>query len=134
MTPWRKLLYKELSNLSFNGKVLDLGGSTGSDYHILIGGTHEITTVNINESHHHDLSFNLEEKFSIEDGKYDTVLAINIMEHIFNYEQFLKEIYRVLKLGGTAVIAVPFLVQVHPSPHDYFRFSVESLERRKSVV
>ena len=129
MTPWRKLLYKELSNLSFSGKVLDLGGATGSDYHALIGGTHEITTVNIDESHQHDLSFNLEGKFPIEGGKYDAVLAINVMEHIYNYEQFLKEIYRVLKPGGVAIIAVPFLVQVHPSPHDYFRFTDEALER-----
>ena len=129
MTPWRKLLYKELSNLSFSGKVLDLGGATGSDYHALIGGTHEITTVNIDESHQHDLSFNLEGKFPIEGGKYDAVLAINVMEHIYNYEQFLKEIYRVLKLGGTAVVAVPFLVQVHPSPKDYFRFTDAALQK-----
>lgn len=122
-------MYREIDNLSLDGEVLDLGGSTGSDYHALIKGKHNITTVNIDEEHLHDLSFNLEEVFPIEDGKYNTVLAINVMEHLFNYEQFLKEIYRVLQVNGTAIIAVPFLVQVHPSPKDYFRFTGDALDR-----
>ncbi len=129
MTPWRKLLYEDLRKLSLEGNILDLGGSKDSDYHLLIGGSHTITAVNIDASHGYDLSFNLEDAFPVHDKKYDAVLAINVMEHLFNHQQFLKEVHRILVPGGKAIIAVPFLVQVHPSPHDYFRYTGEALKQ-----
>lgn len=130
MTPWRTLMYCELKNLSLEGRVLDLGGLKGSDYHDLIGGRHSITTVNLDvHGEKCDLSFDLENVFPLAEGSYDAVIAINVMEHLFNYRQFLKEVHRILKQGGTAVVAIPFMVQVHPSPHDYFRYTGETLVR-----
>lgn len=63
------------------------------------------------------------------DASVDTILLFNVLEHIFDYSFVLTEIKRVLKPGGTLIGAVPFLVAYHPDPHDYWRYSSESLSR-----
>jgi SAM-dependent methyltransferase len=57
---------------------------------------------------------------------------MNVLEHIFNAQQLLRESARILTSGGKIVIAVPYLFPYHPSPNDYFRFSKTALERMLS--
>ncbi len=127
-TPWRKGLYASIANLELSGKVLDVGGSRKSGYHELFSGTHTIEVVNLDDMSGLDLKFDLEKPFPLSDGTYDSVLAFNVLEHIFNYREFLKECFRVLRPGGVLIIGVPFLIQVHPSPHDYWRYTEENLQ------
>jgi hypothetical protein len=128
-TPWRTELYREISKVGLNGRVLDLGGSKKSGYHELISGDRKIEVVNIDDKYGFDFNFDLEGKFPIHDSEFDGVLAINVLEHIYNYKQFLGESFRIIKSGGTMVIGVPFLIQVHPCPHDYWRYSAETLHK-----
>ena len=129
MTLWRELLYKKLSTIKLEGKVLDLGGSKTSGYHELLGGNNVITVANMYGSEIPDLKIDLESEFPISNEEFDAVICINVLEHIYNYKGVLKESYRVLKQNGKVIIAVPFLVQVHPSPHDYWRFSDMTLSK-----
>lgn len=127
-SPWRRLLYPKLEKLELSGSVLDLGGARDSDYHKLFGGTCAIRVANNDKDANPDFLFDFEHKFPIDDRSFDTVLCLNTLEHIFNYGQFLSEAKRVLKPSGKIVLAVPFLVQVHPSPKDYFRYSGQALK------
>ncbi|PZX60364.1 methyltransferase family protein [Algoriphagus ratkowskyi] len=43
----------------------------------------------------------------IADNSFDTIVSFQVIEHIPNDSLFLKEIYRVLKPGGKAVISTP---------------------------
>jgi len=47
------------------------------------------------------------QKLSFEDGSFDFVSCNHVLEHIFETEQFLCEIRRILQPGGLAVISVP---------------------------
>ena len=49
------------------------------------------------------------------------VLSVNTLEHIYDLENTLSELARVLKQGGGFVFAVPFLFRVHGCPDDYNR-------------
>lgn len=126
-SPWRRLLYPELKQVSLSGTVLDLGGSHNSDYHKLFGGTHVIRVANNDKDAQPDFLFDFEQVFPISEREFDAVLSLNTLEHIFNYAQFLSEVKRVLKPKGRVILAVPFLVQVHPSPSDFFRYSEQAL-------
>lgn len=128
-TPWRRMLYAKLEGRALQGKVLDLGGSRKSGYHELFTGSKDITVVNMDHEYGFDLQFDLELLFPLEDDSYQTILCINTLEHIFNYQSVLSESARVLSHGGQLVVAVPFLMNIHPSPHDFWRYSSESLER-----
>jgi 2-polyprenyl-3-methyl-5-hydroxy-6-metoxy-1,4-benzoquinol methylase len=47
------------------------------------------------------------EKLPFLDCTFDTVIAADIIEHIYSPEDFLDEIYRVLKTGGQAIFETP---------------------------
>ncbi len=126
-TPWRTLLHKELEKITLTDKVLDLGGSKKSGYRKILKGQHTIEVANIDDEYGYDIKLDLEEKFTIPDSKYNAVLAINVLEHIYNYQNFLSESRRILIDNGLMIIGVPFLIQIHPCPHDYWRYSKETL-------
>ena len=45
--------------------------------------------------------------FPFEDNQFDTIVTFQVIEHIKPDEQFVKEIHRVLKPGGIALITTP---------------------------
>ncbi len=59
----------------------------------------------------------------LEDGTVDCVLMTEVLEHVFNPEQVLKELHRVLKVGGTVLITCPFVWPLHEEPYDYARYT-----------
>jgi len=61
------------------------------------------------------------------DERFDTVMLIEVLEHLDAPEAALREMGRVLKPGGRAVISVPFLYPVHADPHDYQRWTPQKL-------
>jgi SAM-dependent methyltransferase len=122
-----------LSSVTLSGRVLDLGGEKGSDYLNCFKGHFEVTTVNM-DGKVPDIVHDLEKPLPVADSSYDHVLLINVLEHIFAYQQLLRESMRMLKPGGTAVIVVPFLFPVHPSPQDYRRFTASALQKELSEI
>lgn len=132
LTPWRSGLYEEIKRLDITGLILDLGGSRKSGYHELVGGAHTFTVANMDETvmdadGGRDFRLDLEKPLPMEYGSYDAVMAFNVFEHVYNYRSLLDESRRVLKDRGQIFIGVPFLIQVHPSPHDYWRYTEETL-------
>lgn len=63
------------------------------------------------------------------DGTFDQVLIFNVLEHLYQPGLALREARRVLRDGGRLLGFVPFLVQYHPDPRDYFRYTREALLR-----
>jgi SAM-dependent methyltransferase len=61
--------------------------------------------------------------FPFEDGSFDSVLANQVFEHVFNPGEFLGEIRRVLKPEGKLLLTVPFLWDEHEQPIDFARYS-----------
>ncbi len=57
------------------------------------------------------------------DGEFDSVLANEVFEHVFNPTEFLSEVNRVLKIGGKFLLTVPFVWDEHEQPHDYARYT-----------
>lgn len=126
---WRSLLYKELAQLNLVGSILDLGGSRNSKYHMLIKGEHAIQVNNLEGREQAEYEFDLEQPFPIKNDAFDHLLCINVLEHVFDYQNVLNESHRILKQGGTLVVAVPFLIRYHPSPNDYWRYTETTLQK-----
>ncbi|MBM3204531.1 hypothetical protein FJZ48_00935, partial [Candidatus Uhrbacteria bacterium] len=81
---FRRLTHQALASLFFSGKVLDLGGARLSAYRTIIEKTADsITVVNLDPSTQPDVMANLEEPFPCETQAFDTVLALNVLEHIY---------------------------------------------------
>ncbi len=128
-SPWRTLLYNKLATLELKGSVIDLGGSRKSAYTNNFKGAFNLTVANFEGEGPDDIALNLEQAFPVQSEQYDVVLCINVLEHIFNYQNVIDETRRILNPGGQAIFAVPFLIQVHPSPNDHWRYTKQTLER-----
>ena len=48
-----------------------------------------------------------EQAFPLPDNSFDVVFTKSVIEHVENWEQFLSEIHRVLKPGGSIVVMTP---------------------------
>lgn len=57
------------------------------------------------------------------ENSFDTVLLIQVLEHVEEPGIVLSEIQRVLKPGGKLIIAVPFIYPEHESPRDFYRYT-----------
>lgn len=57
------------------------------------------------------------------DEFFDTIFSSEVFEHIFNLEEILKEVNRVLKTGGLLLITCPFAYCEHEIPNDYARYT-----------
>ncbi|MCK5021971.1 MAG: methyltransferase domain-containing protein [Candidatus Pacebacteria bacterium] len=121
--------YKKLNKLEIEGSILDLGGNSNSEYHKLIKGEHIVTTVNINPEYGCDMVFDIQKNFPIESEKFDAVLSMNVLEHIYKFDNVISETSRILKKGGKFVFTVPYMHHIHGSPDDYFRYTRSAIER-----
>jgi len=63
------------------------------------------------------------------DASIDSVVMLEVMEHLRAPQAALREIHRVLAPGGRALVSMPFLYPVHDAPHDYQRLTVHGLTR-----
>ncbi|HEY8087536.1 MAG TPA: class I SAM-dependent methyltransferase [Polyangiaceae bacterium] len=62
-----------------------------------------------------------------EDGSFDTVMSIQVLEHTPTPQRLVDEMGRVLADGGTLILTAPFSFRLHEEPHDYFRYSPHGL-------
>lgn len=58
----------------------------------------------------------------------DTVLLLEVAEHLPHPDKAFKECVRILKPGGQLVVSTPFLYPEHDLPYDYHRWTSAGLE------
>jgi SAM-dependent methyltransferase len=58
-----------------------------------------------------------------EDEIFDTVLNLQVLEHVIEPIRMVEEIHRVLRSGGYAVFLIPQTTPLHLEPHHYYNFT-----------
>jgi 2-polyprenyl-3-methyl-5-hydroxy-6-metoxy-1,4-benzoquinol methylase len=99
------------------GEVLEVGCGEGRGIPLLLEHARSFTAVDKIESALATLrkrfpsaafhAMNIPPFSGLQDNAYDVVVSFQVIEHIENDELFLKEIHRVLKPGGTALLTTP---------------------------
>jgi len=129
-----KLLEKEhLARYEFalqyihNKKVLDIGCGTGYGVDLIASKASEVIGVDICEEainyakqqcKQKNIKFyvgNAENLDFLEDGQFDVIISFEVIEHIPDYLQYLKEVRRLLKADGILIISTPN--KKYHSPH-----------------
>lgn len=123
----RRGLYVHVRKLApqITGKLLDVGCGTKPYKHLFHAaeyiGLDIDTTLNREDK---DIDFFYDgNHFPFPDKSFDSLLCSQVFEHVFNPENFLKEMNRVLKMDGKALITVPFVWDEHEQPYDFARYS-----------
>ncbi|TSC88378.1 MAG: type 12 methyltransferase [Microgenomates group bacterium Gr01-1014_16] len=118
-----------------SGKVAEAGVGTGNFLNFFKRDNISITAIDINPSYLHQIArthpkediFQFDLQSSILPArlrsKFDTVVTLNVLEHVPKISQAIKNIYAMLKPGGKAIILVPA-----------FNFAYSSLDKNLGHV
>lgn len=63
-------------------------------------------------------------RLPFKDSSIQRIICDNVLEHVSEPEEALREMHRVLASGGVAYICLPFMAPFHASPFDYTRWTV----------
>lgn len=124
----RANLYEHLTRaikehaVAASAEVLNIG--SGGEVANLLK-SHDVAAVSfdIDEDRGPDVLGSVEDMNMFEDGKFDVVLLMEVLEHVQNPFLAAQEIRRVLKPGGVLIGSTPFILGIHDAPHDYYRFT-----------
>lgn len=135
---WRnKSISRILMNLEvqkyveLSGVVLDLGGGNDPSYWRFIDkrcSEVKVIKIDIIPEYSPDIIASLEKELPVKSDSVDYVLLFNVLEHIYAHHRLVKEIHRILKSGGKFYCAVPFMMNIHADPYDYYRYTKNALE------
>ena len=129
----RSGLYKAVGKYAalLSGKMMDLGCGS-KPYQSLFNVEKYIGVDYASEGHPHDN----EDIDVYYDGltlpfpneNFDAVFSSEVFEHIFNLEQLLPEINRVMKKGANILVTCPFVICEHEIPNDFARYTSFALK------
>jgi SAM-dependent methyltransferase len=123
----RRQLWREIAAASatLSGPLLDVGCGTKPYRELFATETYVGLDIDSEESRERGIAdaFYDGTVFPFEAARFDSVLCNQVLEHVFNPEQFVGEIRRVLSRGGRLLLTVPFVWDEHEQPYDYARYS-----------
>lgn len=144
----RAILARELRRLGAPGRALDIGAAGGGNTRVLVRHGWEALVADYSETAvdlarqrglhaiHADARH-----LPLPDAHFDLVMAFDVLEHIEEDDRAVREIVRVLRPGGTALITVPCDMALW-SAHDvasghfrrYTRDGLRSLMVREGLI
>lgn len=124
----RKELYKNIKSLSdkITGKTLDIGCGEKPYEALFHSDSYWGMDLKISGHKHNTEKIDVfydGNKFPFSNESFDSLIVSQVLEHIFNPDEFLDEVNRVLKTDGFLLLTVPFVWDEHEQPFDYGRYS-----------
>jgi SAM-dependent methyltransferase len=108
-------------------RILDYG-SGGSPYRSLFGDCiyHRADLIG---GENLDFSYGTDALLPPDASNYDCVLSTQVLEHVEDPDEYLRECHRILRPGGRLILTTHGLFEDHGCPYDYWRWTVYGLRR-----
>ncbi len=131
----KRTLITEIAKKHFHGKLIDIGCGEMPYKPVVMNNSRVANYIGVdiqNESYQQ-----LVQPEVIWDGKHipmpdneaDCAMLIEVLEHVPQPDQVLKEINRVMKRDGVCLVTIPFLWTLHDIPYDEYRYTPFALRR-----
>ena len=118
----------EIKKLKLEGSILDVGSKkSSSNVTNYLNSKERIKYADKFSKDQDDIIMDLEKIYEPNDKTYNNVLLFNVLEHVFNFKNCLKNCHLILKKGGCFCGSTPFFFNIHGSPNDYFRYTEQGL-------
>lgn len=122
------------------GKVLEIGTGSGYGIDYLSSNATEFITLdkfktNIDLSRYKNVKFLqcVVPPIPFDDNSFDYVVSFQVIEHIRNDREFVKEVHRVLKVGGKFIVTTPnILTTLTRNPWHIREYTKDDLKNRLS--
>jgi len=109
----KKKLLNKVSGKS-NGRLLDIGCGTGEFLHTakeagwsVLGLEPDPGAREMGIKNYQLEILEAEKFFEIEEGQFDAITMWHVLEHVHELDAYMEKIHRLLKPGGTLIVAVP---------------------------
>lgn len=113
------------------GRLIDLGCGKVPFYGLYRDFVEDVVAVDwsfgLHGNDHLDRECDLTAPLPFADREFDTVILSDVLEHIARPQGLCDEIARILAPGGTLLLNVPFLYQLHERPYDFYRYTEHGL-------
>jgi ubiquinone/menaquinone biosynthesis C-methylase UbiE len=67
------------------------------------------------------------QRLPFREASFDTAFCLQVLEHLPEPEESLREAFRVLRPGGHLILTAPHIWNVHEAPDDYYRYTLYGL-------
>lgn len=118
---------------TMKGNLLDFGCGAKPYESLFLNVSKYIGTDIENESHDHSNEsidvFYDGTTLPFENESFDSIFSSEVLEHVPNLENSLKELNRVLKKDGQILITVPFSFPEHEMPFDFRRLTSGGIQK-----
>ncbi len=130
----RSVLYKKINQFApeLRGRVMDFGCGSKPYQSLFTNATEYIGVDYAGEGHSHtnesiDILYD-GKTIPFPDEYFDAIFSSEVIEHVFNVEEILKELARVIKREGKLLITCPFVWPEHEVPADFARYTQFALK------
>jgi ubiquinone/menaquinone biosynthesis C-methylase UbiE len=118
----------------FEGNILDVGCGQ-SPYKFLLHPSHtHYFGIDIVDAEKFDyrnseiIPFNGED-IPFQNEHFDGLICTEVLEHVYNHQKLIDEMFRVMKPGADGIITIPWSARFHYIPYDFFRYTPSSLKK-----
>lgn len=113
-----------------SGNVIDVGAGTlkYKNFILSINKVKSYTALDFYKFEGVDIVANLNDHLDLQNDQFDTAVCISVIEHLYEPQIALNEIFRILKPGGYLLLTAPWVYPYHREPNDFFRYSRYALD------
>jgi len=134
MTKWEKFFDQKIREIAQRKDILDIGGGFRfqkglGQYKDLFKQSNYLVLDN-NKGYHPDILADVCQ-MPLKDESIDAIICKAVLEHVYNPQKAVNEIYRVLKETGKCLVYVPFLYPYHAHEgvyKDYYRYTQDGIK------
>lgn len=108
-------------------RVLDVGCGD-RPYAELFAAAGEVVAFDVPGNPHADLHGSVE-ALPVEDGSFDVVVCLQVLEHVADPPAAVRELRRAVRPGGRILLATHGVYPFHPNPEDLWRWTHDGLDR-----
>lgn len=127
-------IYRDLQQLrKISGRILDVGCGNSPFRPLLNPATTEYQGIDVQEAasfgyRNPDTVYYDGKVIPFPDHSFDAILCTEVLEHVAEPAETIREMHRVLKPGGMAIITIPWSARFHYQPYDYHRYTPSMLD------
>lgn len=119
-----KKLLKSLSSIKQDYKILVLGcANQKNKLNKIFKKNNSLILSDISLNSDCNIIFDIH-NIPFKSNTFDAVITTAVLEHVYNPEEAVNEIFRVLKKDGVVYSEMPFIQQVHEGAYDFTRLSM----------